>query len=123
MTIHRVYIGDLDDPKFNWEHGDWNGNVPRPLGPDYPDAYFLLFKVIDLIRSGGLAGQHTDYGGWVAKVGKQRLLELIEEWYAPVGWSKDPKQSPHLYEQLQKLRAFVSSLDGQGLYALVALEI
>jgi len=33
MTYCSTYIGDLDDPSFNWNGGDWNGNIPRNKGP------------------------------------------------------------------------------------------
>jgi hypothetical protein len=28
MTYSSTYIGDLADPSFSWDGGDWNGNIP-----------------------------------------------------------------------------------------------
>jgi len=36
MTICTVYIGDLDDPTFNWEGGDWSGNIPKSISDEFP---------------------------------------------------------------------------------------
>ena len=36
MTACDVYIGDLDDPEFHWDGGDWNGNVPRAIASVFP---------------------------------------------------------------------------------------
>jgi hypothetical protein len=32
MTYCSTYIGDLSDPSFHWDGGDWNGNIPRGIG-------------------------------------------------------------------------------------------
>jgi hypothetical protein len=124
VTIHNIYVGDLADPNFHWEGGDWNGNVPRPLGPSFPGAGFGMYcRVMDAARSGRYDGKQTDFGGWVLKVRRQQILDLIEEWYGHDPWYTDPAKMPHLFQQLQDLRAFVLSLDPEATYALVAWEL
>ena len=124
MTIHNVYVGDLADPKFHWDGGDWNGNVPRPLGPSFPGAGFRDYcRVMDIVRSGRFEGRQTDFGGWVARVTRHQLLDLLEEWYGRDPWYTDPAKMPHQYEQLQKVRAFILSLDPNATYGLVAWEL
>jgi hypothetical protein len=36
MTFCSTYIGDLEDPAFKWDGGDWNGNIPSGIGPIFP---------------------------------------------------------------------------------------
>ena len=124
MTIHNVYVGDLADPNFRWEGGDWDGNVPRPLGPSFAGGDFRMYAaVMHAIREGRYEGKQTDFGGWVAKVRRQHILDLIEELYGRDPWYTDPSKMPHLYMQLRELRAFVHSLDPAAIYALVAWEL
>lgn len=125
MTIHNVYISDLDDPKFNWDGGDWNGNVPRPLSPSFPPAgatFNLFCHVMNAIQRGELPGKQTDFGGWVARVRKPRLVRLLHDWYGPEGAAADPRWRPFA-EHLQALRAFLDTLDTEKEYALVAWEL
>ncbi|MCP4469376.1 MAG: hypothetical protein GY815_01605 [Gammaproteobacteria bacterium] len=47
MTYCSTYIGDLDDPEFSWEEGNWSGNIPWGLGasfPGYLEHYNAQFK-------------------------------------------------------------------------------
>jgi len=30
-----MYIGDLEDPSFEWEDGDWNGNILGRISPAF----------------------------------------------------------------------------------------
>lgn len=39
VTYCDVYIGRLDDPRFSWVGGDWNGNVPTRLSPFFPPTF------------------------------------------------------------------------------------
>jgi hypothetical protein len=36
MTYCSTYIGDLSNPAFHWDGGDWNGNIPSGIGPVFP---------------------------------------------------------------------------------------
>jgi hypothetical protein len=112
MTYCSTYIGDLDDPKFSWEEGDWNGNIPRGLGesfPGYLEHYNAQFK--RWVVEADVTWKQTDYGGWVAKVDKQQLLDFITYCYGT-----DPKG------RVQELIQFVNGLDDNKIYGLVAEE-
>ena len=112
MTYCSTYIGDLDDPKFSWEEGNWSGNIPRGLGesfPGYLEHYNAQFK--RWVVEADVICKHTDDGGWVAKVDKLQLLDFIKYCYGP-----DPGES------VQELIQFVKGLDDNKIYGLVAEE-
>lgn len=123
MPIHNVYIGDLSDPSFSWEGGDINGNVPKALSGSFPDCYHLYFRLIKLIEDQRYEGKQTDFGGFVAKVKKKDIQELLAEWYSEKSWVKESEVSPDLNKQLETLRKFVSNLDDNTVYGLVGTEL
>ena len=122
MTHYDAYIGDLDDPDFKWEGGDWNGNTPPRLSPYFPpcgitpDMPFWWIK--DRVESGKLVGKQTDWGAWTAKVGKKQIIGFMYEYYD----HRKSNMMPHLRQQLEELRKFVDSLEDGKMYALVAVE-
>ena len=66
MTSFDLYIGDLDDPNFHWEGGNWNGNSPRGATDVHVGVdRFTFGKFTNKIGSGGLPGKQTDWGCWV----------------------------------------------------------
>jgi hypothetical protein len=77
MTYCSTYIGDLADPAFHWDGGDWNGNIPRGISPAFPPVptpnnYNRKFH--DWVKSTKVTCKQTDYGGWVARVGNHTLV-------------------------------------------------
>ena len=112
MTYCSTYIGDLKDPKFSWDEGDWNGNIPRGLGASFP-GYLEHYnaQVKRRVVEADVIWKQTDYGGWVTKVDKLQLLEFITYCYGP-----DPKGS------VLELIQFVNELDDNKIYGLVAEE-
>jgi chorismate mutase len=123
MSYLDVYIGDLSDPSFHWDGGNWNGNVPTRLSPFFPDGDRIRLVVLERIDSEAYEGKQTDWGSYVAKVTKQQIEDLIEKQYRDHDWYKDPSPMPHMLQALQELRDFVDSLDEQKLHALVATEL
>lgn len=123
MTIHSVYLGDLDDPKFSWEGGDWNGNTPRAISRLFPDCYPLFFQVIQLAKEAGENGRQTDFGAFVVKMKKAEIIALIDKWYAGKTWDSAIDRHTHYSEELAKLKALVAELDDEKLYALVGTEL
>jgi hypothetical protein len=79
--------------------------------------------LIDRISSGRFQGKQVDWGGWVAKVKKQEILDFIAEVYRGNEWYTDPKVMPHLYQNMQALMVYVRSLPEEGTFALVASEL
>jgi hypothetical protein len=123
MSFLDVYIGDLSDPSFRWDGGDWNGNVPTRLSPFFPDGSKIQKEVIERIDAGVYDGKQTDWGGHVARVTKQQIRDLIQDHYGKNEWYKDPSPMPHMLEALNEVRKFVESLDDNNLYALVTTEL
>jgi hypothetical protein len=112
MSYLDVYIGDLDDPSFKWDGGNWNGNVPTRLSPFFPEGGRVWRVLIDRINAGTYVGKQTDFSGFVAKVTKQEILRFLDEMY-----------SHDMYNQLRELRQFVDNLDDKKKHALVASEL
>jgi hypothetical protein len=123
MSFLDVYIGDLSDPSFRWDGGNWNGNVPTRLSPFFPGGDRIRRVMLERIDSKAYEGKQTDWGGYVAKVTKQQIKDLIQEQYGDHDWYKDPSPMPHMLQALQKLRDFVDSLEERKLHALVATEL
>ncbi|MEN8131087.1 MAG: hypothetical protein ABFS45_13005 [Pseudomonadota bacterium] len=118
MTYCSTYIGDLSDPEFHWDGGDWNGNIPQGIGFPFPDTlehYPTLghynSKFFDWVGREKVTYKQTDYGGWVARVNKAQLLNFIQFCYG---------SEPH--EEVDKLIDFVNTLEESDEYALVAEE-
>ena len=126
MTACDVYIGDLDDPEFHWEGGDWDGNVPRAIasvfptvGGHYNECYHRW------VGECGVECRQTDFGGWVARVTAKQLRDYIAYCYGTEPMYTDPKERKvwkHLVDRLDALRHFVADLDEEKQYALVATE-
>jgi hypothetical protein len=120
-----AYVGDLEDPKFCWEGGDWNGNVPRRLSPSLAGCFW---EIVRGIEAGRYPGKQTDFGGWVVKMTKQQLLQFVQEHLGPARHETDDGRPPLAggqgvdSERLQSIYAFLSTLAEGKLYALVATE-
>ena len=112
MTYCSTYIGDLADPSFSWNGGDWDGNIPRGISPAFPPTIeHYNRKFHDWVARTEVTCKQTDFGGWVARVDKPRLLDFIRFCYGP-----DPD------EAVTELIEFVNTLEDGGEYALVAEE-
>lgn len=127
MSYLDVYIGNLDDPEFNWEGGNWEGNIPRRISPFFPhkwtpSGYSPFSEVVERIRAGIYNGKQTDWGGWVARVTKKQIMELLDELYPPE-WYRAQEHFPWILQQMEELKRFVESLDPSKEYALVAAEL
>jgi len=126
MTICAVYIGDLDDPSFHWDGGDWNGNVPRRLSLEFPQVgghYNECFH--RWVDEAGIGCRQTDYGGWVARVSVDQLMDYIGFCYAADSRYTNPDEKQvwqHLNDRLDELCGFISTLESKKEYALVATE-
>ena len=120
MTFFDVYIGDLDDPSFKWEGGDWNGNSPRSVVGLFPNISREepFSQVQDLIHTGALVGKQTDWGSWVAIASREALLQLINDWY---GEEQIYLECEKDNETALDIRELVSNLEPKD-YALVAME-
>lgn len=116
MTICEVYVGDLEDPNFNWTGGNWNGNIPARLSPTFPPLpgnYNQSYN--HWVNGNGVASRQTDFGGHVAKVTRSQIIDFIAQSYRS-------ERSPEARERINDLVNFVSRLEDEQFYALVATE-
>jgi hypothetical protein len=128
MTYYDVYIGRLDDPSFSWDGGNWNGNVPHRLSPFFPPYARPGLRVWDefhrRLASGEFKGRQTDWGGWVAPASKAQIEAFMADLYFPRPSLENLKRLfPHVTDPLDELVAFVSDMDDDGQFALVATEL
>lgn len=117
MTVCVVYVGDLADPTFKWEGGDWNGNVPARLSPEFPPMsghYNAAFHA--WVKAKGVTCEHTDFGGWVACATRSEIIEFINEVY------RGSESLPWVADRLTELMVFVGTLEENVQYGLVATE-
>jgi hypothetical protein len=125
MSFHDVYIGDLDDPNFRWQGGNWEGNCPRALSPFFPPGTPSgpgnpFWALIEKLNKKQFEGKQSDWGAWVAKVNKEQIETFIDEVY---GTYEQPEPLAHLRKRFNELKAFVATLDHAKTYALVATEL
>jgi hypothetical protein len=110
MTYCSTYIGDLEDPEFKWEGGDWNGNIPPRLSPVFPPGPAHYHSTFDAwVDQAGVTSKQTDFDGWMARVSKPQILDFIEFCYGR-----------EITDAVEKLINFVHTLDDAKEYGLVS---
>lgn len=116
MTTNH-WIGVLEDPSFKWEGGDWNGNTPKAISPDFPpisDSNARRYAA--WVKKWSIEEKQTDWGAWVAKATGAQLVLLVEDWY------QGDELLSWVIGGLPDLKAFVRSLNQEKLYAFVTAE-
>lgn len=118
MTMCCVYIGDLNDSDFSWDAGNSGNNIPNRLSPDFPPAsQFYNSDYHDWVKAARVDCKQTDFGGWVAKVTKDQLMDYLTKTYS------NKTGLPNTEQQVTEVQDFVSQLDEHTQYALVATEL
>jgi hypothetical protein len=110
--VVTAYIGDLSDPKFSWDNGDWNGNRPKKISPEFPDSGIVLDKIWKKFK-----GKQVDWGTYVVKVNKEQITQFVSEIY------ELPYYLSFMNEAIKELIDFIANLENDKIYALVACEI
>lgn len=127
MTNCSVYIGDLDDPNFDIKSQGPFGNIPSSLSKGFPPSrehYNGLFH--SWVGEKDIQCVQTDDTGYVATVTKAQIVDYLAYAYGSDKSYTDPahmlrwESKAYLVDKLVELKAFVDSLDGARLYALVA---
>lgn len=116
MTICEVFVGDLEDPTFKWNDGNWNGNIPgrlSPIFPPLPGHYNHTFD--EWVASTGVESKQTDFGGRVARVTKSQIEQFVASAY------RDDDRTRHR-ESFVELTQTIAALDDHRTYGLVATE-
>lgn len=130
MTMCRIYVGNLADPKFSWDEGDWNYNAPVALSPSFPprsNSYFFA-DFFEWVKKKKVTHKQTDWGTTVARVTKAEILDFIAFCYDSDPSYNDPGKmlkwegKAYLVKQLQLLKKSVAALDARRTYGLVVME-
>ena len=82
MTVCAVYVGDLNDPSFDWDRVDDAVSIPSGLSPDFPPwrgPYLSCFH--EWVERSGIECKQTWHEVWVAKVTKGQIHDYIEYCY------------------------------------------
>ena len=117
MTTIDHWIGSLEDPSFKWEGGDWSGNTPKSISPDFPPiSDSNAGRYADWVKKWSIEEKQTDWGAWVAKATGAQLVLLVDAWY------EGDELLPWVKCNLSDLKAFVRSLNQEKLYALVTAD-
>jgi hypothetical protein len=75
----EVFIGDLSDPEFNYENGNYNDNCPKRMIDFFPKSHTFFHEVVDRILKGEMEGKQTDWGTWTASLYPRQIIEFIIE--------------------------------------------
>ncbi len=119
MTAYRSYIGDMDDPNFEWEPSDDKyriGNLPRRLLPteSFEQLGIGVLWLMKQIESGALTGRQIDWGAWaVAMTG----AEILTFWDAEMKTSMSRATA-----KWEARRAELATLDAARMYLIVVAE-
>jgi hypothetical protein len=114
MMDVEVYVGDLQDPNFRWEGGDWNGNSPKRISEFFPSPRKLFAEIIDQINKKRVVGKQVDWGCWVIPLYPREIIEFIGNHYENIRTGKN---------QVQSIKRYILNLNPNEQYALVACEI
>ena len=106
--LSEVYIGDIEDPDFNYEKGNWNGNIPKRIGPCLSEDPSVFKYVIDLISNEKIVGKQTDWGAWVAPLFPNEIYEVFQDYFSS--------------SKLTRLQKRLVGLEPNKKYGLVACE-
>ena len=130
MTMCAVYIGVLYDPSFDWDSVDDAVNIPFGISPDFPPGRGPLLSCFhEWVEMSGIECKQTWYEVWVAKVTRGQIHDYIEYCYGSDPSYNDPDKwltwegRPYLVDRLAAVKEFVSGLNRQEQYALVAMEV
>jgi len=92
MSFINLYIGDAEDPKFQWEGGSYTANIPKIL-VEFPIITFRGWsKAIDLLKN-LYGGKTLDWGASGALMNKANIaacLALLDEgdWWVKASLEK-----------------------------------
>lgn len=107
-----AFIGDLDEPGFDYDDGDWNGNVPKlkrePLPNSSTTTKNAFSFVIESIVDEKIIGKQTDWGTTVSPLYPKEIYNVFKSYYSP--------------NELRRLENRLNSLDQEKKYGLVACE-
>jgi len=83
MTAYFSYVGDLDDPDFEWDDPALathrHINLPRRLVPSAPHESFgiSILWLMREIEAGRLKGKQIDWGAWAARMTAAEIIALL----------------------------------------------
>lgn len=114
-----AYVGDLNDERFKWEGGNWNGNVPKRQSPEIWFSHDVQRIMLKRIEEGKLVGKQTDWGAYVAKATRKDIEDIINTIETDMkDIIKNFKNNP-----FDDFREFLNLLNEDQEYALVTAEI
>lgn len=84
MTLTFCYVGDLEDPAFDWDDPESKrfrtGNLPRRIAPVKKGVPLNLSiqTIWTMIREKQFEGRQIDWSGWAVKMTGAQLCELLK---------------------------------------------
>jgi len=106
--IMEAYIGNFDDPNYDFYGGDYNGNIPHRQSPFFPYPHGIFDALSKTKSIADYEVRQLDWGAIGAKMSKQQL-EIFIDSFADEKSFKD-------------IRQFIQGLDADKTYVLVAFE-
>ena len=109
MSHYDLYVGRADDPRFTWEDGDCNGNIPEVVLHLACLGLGGCMDAMKRLESSKYGGKRLDWGACGAYLTKERIADFLHEFAPDAGW-------------LLKSLPMLKSLDESRLYVLFACE-
>lgn len=85
----EVFLGDLTDPSFNYEGGDWSGNTPRRIGNYFPRPNDIFFQILDMVEKKIVDGRQTDWGSWTVRLYPHEMVGVVRNLYGEEACAKE----------------------------------
>jgi hypothetical protein len=84
MSFYNLYIGDASDPKFQWDGGDYSGNIPKIILNLGGIGLTGCASARNLLEDPKYGGKVLDWGSSGARLTKARIIEFLHEFEGPL---------------------------------------
>lgn len=112
MSFYNLYVGDASDPKFNWDGGDFSGNIPAVMLDLGGLGLFGCAAARNMLESPRYGGRVLDWGASGARLNKAQILEFVSDYF---------KSGNYCTLSVQKLQRIQTLADDRD-YILFACE-
>ncbi len=85
-THYDLYVGCADDPRFKWEGGDYNGNIPEVVVHLGSVGLGGCIDAVRQLESSKYGGKRLDWGACGARLTKERITEFLHDFAPDGGW-------------------------------------
>jgi hypothetical protein len=116
----EAYIGELDDPDFDFYGGDYNGNMPHRISPvsGLPFCDYIGKEIWHRVKSEDKNARQLDWGSCGVIMTKKEIKQFIcalRREHRKDLWGNEK-------ERYEETRRFISTLEDGKQYVVVVYE-